>query len=340
MDFSNLTLISPPIIDSRWTRADIWGAVKVRSSIGRNRYQVKPGLYKLGKPGSSSEVFVSSNYKLSFDILRRSLSGMDAWILILQTYGVNVWCAAGKGSFGTDELIRQVKDSGLGNYVEHKRVIVPQLGAPGVSAHLVKEATGFSVKFGPVRAEDIKDYISAGYKKDEVTRSVQFNFKDRILLTPVEVMNSWKYLIIAILFFGLLSGIYPGGYSFPLILKEGPGSLMFLLMAYFTGAVLTPALLPWIPFRYFGGKGLITGLLTCGLLIVLAGVELAPMEMIAWCLISGAISSFLAMNFTGASTFTSLSGVRKEMKLFVPVQLSLSIMGLALLIISKLIQHG
>ena len=111
---------------------------------------------------------------------------MDAWILILQTYGVNVWCAAGKGSFGTDELIRQIKGfSDLRTYVEHKRVIVPQLGAPGVSAHKVKEATGFTVKFGPVRAEDIKDYISAGYKKDELTRSVQFNFKDRILLTPV-----------------------------------------------------------------------------------------------------------------------------------------------------------
>ncbi len=280
MDFSNLTVISPSKIDSRWSLADFSGAIRVRSSIGRNRYQVSPGLYKLGNPGGDSEVIVTSNYKLSFDIVRRSLKGLDAWILILQTYGINVWCAAGKGTFGSGELIRQINDSGLRNYISHKRIIVPQLGAPGVSAQKVKDATGFTVKFGPVRAEDIKDYISAGYKKDEIARTVQFNFKDRILLTPVEVVNSLKYLFIALIFFGLLSGIHPGGYSFPLILEEGPKALMFLLMAYFTGAVLTPALLPWIPSRSFGGKGLIAGLLTCGLLILLTGAEQAPLEMI------------------------------------------------------------
>ena len=192
MDFTNLSVISPTLIDSTWSRADLWGAVRVRSSIGRNSYQVAPGLYKLGKPGSDSEVIVTSNYKLSFDIVRRELKGMDAWILVLQTYGINVWCAAGKGTFGSDEIIRQIKETGLGSYVSHKRLIVPQLGAPGVSAHKVKKSSGFSVKFGPVRAEDIKDYIAAGYKKDELARSVVFNFRDRILLAPVEVMNSLK----------------------------------------------------------------------------------------------------------------------------------------------------
>lgn len=339
MNFTKLSVVTPTKIDSIWSRADYRGAAKVRSSIGRKRYQVAPGLYKLGNPAGDSEVIVTSNYKLSFDIVRRELRGIDAWVLILQTYGINVWCAAGKGTFGTDELVRQINDSGLRNYIAHKRIIVPQLGAPGVSAHKVKEATGFSVKFGPVRAEDIKDYIAAGYKKDELARSVQFNFKDRILLAPVEVMNSLKYLFMALIFFGLLSGIHSGGYSFPLIWKEGLKACVFLLTAYFTGAVLTPALLPWIPFRYFGGKGLILGFLTCGLILV-TGTEQSTSGMIAWLLISGAVSSFLSMNFTGASTYTSLSGVRKEMKLFVPVQIAFTMIGLALLLISKLNQYG
>ncbi len=336
MDFTKLSLVSPTLTSSTWSRADRWGAVRVRSSIGRNHYQLAPGLYKLGKPGSDSDVFVSANYKLSFDILRRELKGLDAWILVLQTYGVNVWCAAGKGTFGTDEIIRQIKDTGLGSYVSHKRLIVPQLGAPGVSAHKVKKSSGFSVKFGPVRAEDIKDYIAAGYKKDELTRSVQFNFKDRILLAPVEVMNSLKYLILALIFFGLLSGIHRGGYSFPLILEEGPIAIIFLLTAYLTGAVFTPALLPWLPFRHFGGKGLIAGFLTSGLMILLIAPGSQAFGMIAWLLISGAVSSFLAMNFTGASTYTGLSGVRKEMRFFVPLQIALTVIGITLLIISKL----
>ncbi len=178
------------------------------------------------------------------------------------------------------------------------------------------------MKFGPVRAEDIKDYIAAGYKKDELTRSVQFNFKDRILLAPVEVMNSLKYLILALIFFGLLSGIHRGGYSFPLILEEGPIAIIFLLTAYLTGAVLSPALL--------------AGFLTSGLMILLIAPGQQALGMIAWLLISGAVSSFLAMNFTGASTYTGLSGVRKEMRFFVPLQIALTVIGITLLIISKL----
>ena len=111
-------------------------------------------------------------------------------------------------------------------------------------------------------------------------------------------------------------------------------------MAYFTGAVISPALLPLLPFRHFGGKGLLAGFLIYGVLILLSGKEQSFLEFIAWGLISGAISSFLAMNFTGASTYTSLSGVRKEMKLFVPIQLALAIIGITGLVISKLIQNG
>lgn len=337
MDFSNLTLISPPRVNSDWTRADSIGAIRVRSSIGRNAYRVKAGLYKLGKPGSDSEVIVTSSYKLSFDIVRRSLKGINAWILVLETYGINVWCAAGKGTFGTEELIRQINESGLRSYISHKRLIVPQLGAPGVSAHKVKEATGFSVRFGPVRAEDIRDYISAGYKKDNLARTVKFTFQDRLLLTPVEVVNSLKYLLYGLLFFGLLSGLHQGEYSIRNILLEAPIAWMILLVAYFTGAVLSPALLPWLPFRHFGGKGLVAGILIYVALVFLTGIDLVPMAIIAWGLISGAVSSFLAMNFTGASTYTSLSGVRKEMKFFVPLQIVMAGIGLVLLIISKFI---
>lgn len=340
MDFSNLSLVAPKSIDAQWSLSDKLGAIRVRSSLGRSKYRVDPGLYKLGNAGKEDAVFVSANYKLSFDILRRSLKGMNAWILVLQTHGINVWCAAGKGSFGTDELLRQINESGLKTYVGHKRLIVPQLGAPGVSAHKVKKASGYTVKFGPVRAEDIKAYVFAGYKKDEAATRVQFNFRDRILLSPVEVVNSLKYLLIALAFVALLSGLHPGGYSFPLILKEAPMAWAYLLLAYFSGAVLGPALLPWLPFRHFGGKGLVAGFLTYAGLVSLTGVELSTSAYMGWGLISGAIASFLLMNFTGASTYTSLSGVRKEMKFFVPLQLLLTLTGLALVVISKLVDHG
>lgn len=336
MDLSNLTLVTQPKIDSNWSREDVWGALRVRSSIGRNRYRVNPGLYKLGNPGKEAEVIVTSNYKLSFDIVRRSLKGLNAWILVLETYGINVWCAAGKGTFGTDEIVRQIKDSQLKLYVSHKRIIVPQLGAPGVSGFKVKEATGFSVKFGPVRAEDLKEYISAGYKKSPAMRTVQFNFVDRLILTPVEIVNSLRYLLYAIVVIALISGINSQGYAFTEMWQEGLISGLFLLLAYISGAFIGPALLPWLPFRHFSGKGLVAGFFAYGLAAFLSGTADSVLYLIGWLLISGAISSFLTMNFTGASTYTSLSGVRKEMRLFVPLQIALLLAGLTLFIISQL----
>ncbi len=335
MDFNNLSLVSIPRVESSWSKKDRWGTFKVRSSIGRNSYRVDPGLYKIGNPGNKDEVIVTSNYKLSFDIVRRCLEGINAWILILETYGINVWCAAGKGTFGSDELIRQIKDSSLQSYVSHKRLILPQLGAPGVAAHKIKDATGFSVKFGPVRAEDIKEYLASGLKKTEAMRSVQFNFRDRLLLAPVELVNSLKYLMFALIAILLISGISEGGYSLTSIWQEGISASLYLVLAYITGAFLAPTLLPWLPFRYFGGKGLVAGFLTYGLVALITFTENSVWEMAGWILISGAVSSFLTMNFTGASTYTSLSGVKKEMRIFVPLQLTLVITGLSIVILTK-----
>lgn len=335
MDLTNLTIVRPPAIHSEWVLKDHLGALRVRFSMGRNRYRVKPGLYRLGQPGKESEVMVSANYKLSFDVLRRSLKGLNAWILVLDTHGINVWCAAGKGTFGTAELIRQVTESQLSLHVSHRRLIVPQLGAPGVSAHKVKEATGFSVKFGPVRAGDIPEYLLAGYRKSEINRSVQFTLKDRILLAPVEVVNSLKYLLLVLLFFLLLSGLHSGGYSFELVRAEGPRAALYLLAAYISGAFLAPVLLPVLPFRQFGGKGMVAGFLVYALLAGVSQTAIPLLALLGWFLISGAVSSFLTMNFTGASTYTSLSGVRKEMRIFVPLQIAFACIGLSLVVISK-----
>lgn len=337
MDFTKFSIATQPQIDSIWTNKDYFGALKVRFSIKRNNYRVKPGLYKLGKPGKDAEVIVTSNYKLTFDTVRRSLKGINVWVLVLETYGINVWCAAGKGTFGTDELIRQINESQLQKYISHKRVIVPQLGAPGVSAYKVKKATGVSIKFGPVRAQDIKNYLAAGFRKTQKMRTVQFNIVDRLILTPVEIVNSLRYLLYAILAVFLISGISSNGYSLSELWQEGIIANFYLVIAYLSGAFIAPLILPWLPFKYFAGKGLVAGLLIFIIVNIFNYENSSVLDSIAWLLISGAVSSFLTMNFTGASTYTSLSGVRKEMRIFVPIQIGLTLIGLTAFIISKFV---
>jgi acetyl-CoA decarbonylase/synthase complex subunit gamma len=59
--------------------------------------------------------------------------------------------------------------------------------------------------------------------------------------------------------------------------------------------------------------------------------------MTAWILLIPAVSAYLAMNFTGASTYTSLSGVKKEMHWALPLQIGTGVIGIILWIGSHFI---
>lgn len=332
----NLPQVSPQL-----TSRDRWGAFKARWGKGRMDYMVDPGLYALGNPGNNSPVLVTANYKMSFDYLRRELPGRTAWILVLDTKGINVWCAAGKGTFGTMELIKRIESSGLKKIVSHKNLILPQLGAPGVAAHQVKQASGFKVHYGPIRAKDLPAYLDSGMKTTPVMREITFPLKDRAVLIPIEFLAAVKpYFIIATVFF-LLSGIGgPAGF-WTNILNYGLFAVFALFCAILGGAVLNPLLLPYLPGRAFAAKGFFLGFLITLILLYVRSVNLQTwtgrIETLAWLLIVPAISAYLAMNFTGCSTYTSLSGVKKEMRWALPAEIAAGACGLAIWITSLII---
>ena len=326
-----------PVVSTGWTASDLWNTIKVRWSVGRMNYTVAPGLYAVGTPGTESHVFVTANFKLTFDLVRRELAGMNAWLLVLDTRGINVWCAAGKGTFSTDELIRRIEKTGLSEKISHRKVIVPQLGAVGISAHEVKKRSGYSVIYGPVRATDIPAYVASGLKATPAMRKVNFSMWDRLKLVPVELANGKHYLWLVPALFLILSGINRHGYSVDLAYKNGLRSVLVLYIAYLVGCGLTPALLPWVPFRRFALKGLLTGMITSLILMYFGLLGTTVTEIISWFLMIGAISSFTTMTFTGTSTFTSLSGVQKEMKTALPAQIAMAGLGCILWIISKFI---
>ncbi|HWJ02630.1 MAG TPA: mercury methylation corrinoid protein HgcA, partial [Verrucomicrobiae bacterium] len=196
------------------TFEDTLGSWKARWGINRMNYFVPPGLYCVGNPDSNSPVVASANYKMSFDSLRKELTGLSAWILVLDTKGINVWCAAGKGTFGTKEIINRINKVKLSTVVSHRIVILPQLGAPGIAAHEVVKHSGFKVVFGPVRARDLQAFIANGMKADREMRTVNFPFIDRLVLTPIELVSALKptLMIFGILF--VLNAIGLGHFGF------------------------------------------------------------------------------------------------------------------------------
>jgi acetyl-CoA decarbonylase/synthase complex subunit gamma len=259
----------------------------------------------------------------------------------LDTKGINVWCAAGKGTFGTQELINKTESSRLKEAVNHKKIILPQLGAPGIAAHEVRQRTGFKVYYGPIRAEDIPAYLDAGLKATAKMRLMTFPLKDRAVLIPVELVEIIKpFMFLASVLF-LLGGIGgPGGFL-ENSLSYGSFAVLALSGAVLAGAVINPLLLPYLPGRAFSIKGFFTGIIVALTLLYLRGLDLqawpARVEAFAWLLIIPAVAAYLAMNFTGCSTYTSLSGVKKEMRLALPVQISMAICGILIWLISRLI---
>jgi acetyl-CoA decarbonylase/synthase complex subunit gamma len=308
---------------------DRLGTLKIRCGFGRASYSVPPGLYAVGSPADRSPVLLSANYKLSFDALRAVLGGRDAWILVLDTKGINVWCAAGKGTFGTGEIIRRVEASGLARLVAHRRLIAPQLGAPGVAAHEVQLATGFRITWGPVRAGDLPAFLDARMKATPEMRRVRFDFRDRLLLVPVELVTGSRYALPAAAVVLLLGGLGSHGYAVASLATTGLASAALVLASFATAQVLGPILLPWLPGRAFAVKGATLGL---GLAAALAasGIFGSWLHAAAWFALVPAITSFFVMNFTGATTYTSLSGVLREMRFAVPAQIAGGAVGLLL----------
>jgi hypothetical protein len=305
------------------TWANRWDHFLARWAVNRSGHRVAPGLYALGNPTADSPVFVTANYTLSFDALRSALADVNGYILVLDTQGVNVWCAAGKGTFGTDELIHQIEATGLHNVVRHRILILPQLGAPGVAAHEVAKRTKFKVEYGPVRAADLIEYLKTRQAAPEMRR-VRFALRDRLILIPVE--------FVAV----LLPMLLAAGVAFFI---GGLATSVAVIVAILAGTILFPIALPWLPTHDFASKGFILGgivMLPFALAVFLGNPDAALWRRVAgaltYWLSFPAITAFLALNFTGATTFTSRSGVRREMFAYIPIMAWTFGVGIALTI--------
>lgn len=311
-----------PRIKSELSLSDLAGTAMTRIGINRNHYKVAPGLYGIGTPDPDSPVLVTANYKLSFDAVRKELQYTNAWLLVLDTRGINVWCAAGKGTFGTEEVVKSVKAAGLNEIVNHRNLILPQLGATGVSARQVKKECGFEIIWGPVRAADIEKFLDSGMKAGQAMRRVTFSVRERLVLIPVEISISLKPMLWAVLIGFILSGIGPEFFSAKAAWSRGLMAAVALAGGVFAGAVLAPIFLPKLPGRAFSIKGALTGILTAVLIIIWYRQDTGLLESSALLLFIMAVSSFLAMNFTGTTPFTSPTGVEKEMRRAIPIQLA------------------
>ncbi len=319
-----------PLIATELLFSDRLGAWKTRWGIGRMNYLVPPGLYAIGTPGATDPVVVTANYKMSYDIVRSQFGGRNVWLLVLETFGINVWCAAGKGTFGTGELVRRISETRLAMVISHRQLLLPMLGAVGVAAHEIARRTGFTVRYAAIRAEDLPEFLDKGRVTTSAMREMTFTFRERAVLVPVEFVMALKpaaVIMLCVSLFGALLG--------------RPGAGIEAAVAYFgamlAGTAVAPILLPWLPGRSFSIKGAVLGFAWSALWLLLTGAAWNSLSTVAAFLVLPAVSAFHALNFTGCTPYTSRTGVKKEMRAALPAMGTAVLAGGILLIINGIL---
>ena len=140
---------------------------------------VRTGIIRIGNPGPDSPVLLTGNYVLTVERVKRAVQGLNLFLLVANSKGINVWCAATGGHFTNHSVISALKTSGIEKIVNHREVILPQLAATGIEGKVIREKTGWAVKWGPVDARFIPQYLKASEKTKDM-RTTSFSTLKRL----------------------------------------------------------------------------------------------------------------------------------------------------------------
>jgi NAD-dependent dihydropyrimidine dehydrogenase PreA subunit len=257
------------------------------------------GLVTIGKPGRSSPVLLTCNFRLTVERVRRSLAGIDAYLLVANSRGVNVWCAATGGLLTDHDVVSVLKTSGIESLVDHRQVILPQLAATGVEAKAVQARTGWRVVWGPVRADAIPAFLERGLEASRAMRSVGFRWPERI-----EMALAWAFPISALALLPLLA--FWREAALPVVaLVWGLSLLIFASFPLYESRLRTSGRNVGFVLFDFGSRGLplVLWLLLMAGLAIFVGLneQLAWGVMIRWGLVSLAVLLILGLDLMGST---------------------------------------
>ena len=174
-------------------RLQFWLATALETLLRMLPFPTRTGLFAIGQPGPDSPVLLTCNFDLTVRRVKRALRGLDCWLLVANSRGVNVWCASTGGLLSDHDVSSVLKTSGIEDKVDHREVILPQLAATGVEGKAIRQKTHWKVLWGPVEARDIPAFLAAGKKKTAAMRQVTFPWTRRL-----EMAVAWGFPISAV----------------------------------------------------------------------------------------------------------------------------------------------
>ncbi|MFZ2960170.1 MAG: HgcAB-like fusion protein [Candidatus Ozemobacteraceae bacterium] len=145
-----------------------------------NPFRAEVGLRAIGNPGPDAPVLVSGNFEPIVEELEQVLDGFHVWLLVVDSAGINVWCAAGVGDFNEHKMVDALVATRLSEKVTSRRLVVSPLAAVGIDRDRLRRDSGFDVIWGPAHLDDLPAFLRAGgVKRTPEMRLARFPLRDR-----------------------------------------------------------------------------------------------------------------------------------------------------------------
>ena len=260
-------------------------------------FPASTGLYRFGKTDTNSPVLLTCNFDLTVRRLSKILkkAGVNCYLLVAPSKGINVWCAACGGHFSAESVISVIKTSGINNMVNHRTLILPQLSAKGVSVKKIREATGWNARFGPVHAKDIPSYIRDNLKKTREMSIVRFPIIERIEMSIAHASLITLFFVVFYLIFWKMF-------------------LLYIIPLVWFYCLIMGVLEEWLWGKDLFWKGLIVGVISDVLFLSYSMINLSlpTLVLINWSIILFSLSVFIGFNSRGQSPLLSGAVHAKE----------------------------
>jgi len=256
-------------------------------------FPARTGLRTIGSPGRDAPVLLTCNFDLTVRRVSRALQGLDCYLLVADSRGINVWCASGGGKLTAHSVSSVVKTSRIAERVNHRMLILPQLSAPGIDVAQVEEETGWHCRFGPVYAQDIPAYLGANLRKTDSMHRVTFPLAARL-----EMAVMWAGLLSAIV---VIPVVIVNWHLLPGVLAMLWGFALFLFAVFPLVSRLVPGPTGLAKVLLLGLVG-VAGVIAYGLVLD----DWSAGSIVGWCL--GIVSVALVLGFDLAGTSPLLAG--------------------------------
>ncbi len=292
-----------------------------------DKVAIEPGVYKSGNPGVDSPIVVTSNYDYTYIKVMRDLKGIDAWVLCVDSNGINVWCAARGNDFGNYQLMEAVKTSGIQHLTSTKTLILPQLAAGGISSPKLPQNSKefpFKVKYGPVWSKYLPEYIREHPKKKSPTMKIaHFSLAHRFRAGITHLTFSFRkififpLLVITLVFLGMqwINGLlWVGEIALSIILINAIISIFFPI-TNFT--------------RCFIIKGTCFGVINVAVMSIITWyIQYSIIYIVLNILIFFWLGFFTTMSFSGYTMTTNPREIQEQYSLFSIINIVILILGI------------